>query len=303
MKKLMLVCLLLVNVFTGMSVVSAEDKGFTDSRGVEVTLEQVPSKVVVLGYAEYDTLRELGLETSIIGAPTTNTPKYIGEIPASIQDIGSLKEPNLEVIAELAPDLIIANGRTAELAEELEKIAPTFVLSIDTKNYWESFSSQQMALASLFEKEAETATILSELEAQIAAVNEKNQSSEEKTLTLMLNEGNISVFSANSRFSLIYQVLGFKPVDSEIEDSRHGQEMSYEGILSVNPDRILYLDRTAAIGGDSSANQTFSENELLKQTTASQQNTITPLTSDLWYLGGGLQSVRLQIEELANLVK
>ncbi|MFK8243757.1 MULTISPECIES: ABC transporter substrate-binding protein [unclassified Facklamia] len=304
MKKLVVVLLMLVaSLMSGYTSVSAQSVTVQDSRG-DVTVESTPKKVVVLGYAEYDTLRALGLESLVVGAPMKRVPQYIGEMPAGITDIGSLKEPNLETIAALAPDLIIANGRTAELASELEKIAPVFVLSLDTKHYWDSFTSQNIAIATLFGKEKEANAYIEELSATIESVKEKNDATDEKTLMLMLNEGNISAFSANSRFALVYQILGFKPVDAEIEDSRHGQEMSYEGILSLNPDRIFYLNRTAAIGGDSSTSEDFEKNELLLQTTAGKNEAITPLTSDLWYLsGGGLESFRLQVEEIAASVK
>lgn len=304
MKRVLVCYLFLVSLFLGVSQVYAESIMVKDSRGTELVLEASPSKVVVLGYAEYDTLRTLGLKNIIVGAPKSNTPAYIGEVLESITDIGSLKEPNVEEIATLAPDLIIANGRTAELVSELEKIAPVFVFSIDTNNYWESFVEQNIALATLFDKTEEAANEIAELETLVTSVKTKNDANEEKTLMLMLNEGNISAFSVNSRFSLIYKVLGFKPVDAEIEDSRHGQAMSYEGILSLNPERIFYIDRTVAIGGDTSSSEAFEEQELLKQTIAGKNGNITALSSDLWYLGGGgLESVRKQIEEIAEILK
>lgn len=39
--------------------------------------------------------------------------------------------------------------------------------------------------------------------------------------------------------------------------------MSFEGILAINPERIHYLDRTAAVGGDRSKNSDFDKNELI----------------------------------------
>ncbi|MBD3949364.1 ABC transporter substrate-binding protein [Tuanshanicoccus lijuaniae] len=303
MKKIFVAVVVLLMAVTAMQSVSAAPVTVQDSRG-DVTLSAVPRKVVVLGYAEYDTLRALGVASTVVGAPKTNIPAYIGKIPAEVTDIGSLKEPNLEAIAELAPDLIIANSRTAELASELEKIAPVFVLTPDTKHYWQTFTAQNTALATLFGKEKEAQTYITELAQLINTIKAKNEVSTEKTLMLMLNEGNISAFSTNSRFALLYQILGFKSVDEKIEDSRHGQEMSYEGILRVNPDRIFYIDRTAAIGGDSTGSDTFEKNELLLQSSAGKNGKVTALTSDLWYLAGsGLESFRLQVEEIANSMK
>ena len=55
-----------------------------------------------------------------------------------------------------------------------------------------------------------------------------------------------------------------------------------------------------AIGGDDSANSDILNNDLIQATNAGQNNKIITLTSDLWYLsGGGLESTKLMIEEVA----
>ncbi len=60
------------------------------------------------------------------------------------------------------------------------------------------------------------------------------------------------------------------------------------------------VDRTLAIGGDDSANSDILNNDLIQATNAGQNNKIITLTSDLWYLsGGGLESTKLMIEEVA----
>ncbi|WIK66398.1 siderophore ABC transporter substrate-binding protein [Globicatella sanguinis] len=276
----------------------------TDSLGTELVFEQTPERVVVLGYSEYDTLKALGLEELVVRAPKKNVPAYLGALPEQITDIGSLKEPNSETIAELAPDLIIATGRTAALAEELKQIAPVFVNRIDNANYWESFKSTNLNLATIFNQTEKAEAVIKSLEEKVEQVKQTVADQNQTTLVLMLNEGNLSAFSANSRFALIYQVLGFKAVDDSVEDGTHGQEMSYEGVLSLNPERIFYLDRTATIGGDKTKNADFLTNELIAQTTASQHDAINALTSDLWYLaGGGLGSLSLQIDEIEALIQ
>lgn len=305
MKKIVILLLGIVSLLAGMGKVQAAAAvKVTDSLGTELVFEQTPERVVVLGYSEYDTLKALGLEELVVGAPKKNVPAYLGALPKKITDIGSLKEPNLETIAELGPDLIIATGRTAALAEELKQIAPVFVNRLDNVNFWESFKSTNLNLATIFNQTEKAEAVITSLEEKVEQVKQTVADQNQTTLVLMLNEGNLSAFSANSRFALIYQVLGFKAVDDSIEDGTHGQEVSYEGILSLNPERIFYLDRTAAIGGDKTKNADFLTNELIAQTTASQNDAINALTSDLWYLtGGGLESLSLQIDEIEAFIQ
>lgn len=136
----------------------------------------------------------------------------------------------------------------------------------------------------------------------------------------------MSGIAADGRYSFVYEDLGFKATDLEIEESSHGAKdsssssssssdtssssrssnqyhgsgLSYESISEVNPDIIFVVDRTLAIGGDDSANSDILNNDLIQATNAGQNNKIITLTSDLWYLsGGGLESTKLMIEEVA----
>ena len=131
-----------------------------------------------------------------------------------------------------------------------------------------------------------------------------NEKSKNQALTLMLNEGKMSAFGADSRFAFLYQSLKFKATDAKIEDSKHGQEMSFEGIKEINPDTIILLNRTLAIGGDNSNADTVLNNALFKETNAVKNNRVIQLTSDLWYLsGGGLQSTKLMIEDVQKVLQ
>ena len=272
----------------------------------EVKVKTKPKKIVVFDLGVADTIRELGFVDHIVGMPLKTLPAYLKDLPSSIQPTGSMVEPDIEAIAALEPDLIIASGRTIKYLDQLKEIAPTVIFSVDQKDYWNSVSKNIRLVASLFGKEAETKAEeeIKSLEASIKKVADVNEKSTNKTLTLMLNEGKMSAFGADSRFAFLYQSLKFKATDAKIEDSRHGQEMSFETIKEINPDTIIILNRTLAIGGDNSNADTILNNALFKETNAVKNNRVIQLTSDLWYLsGGGLQSTKLMIEDVQKLLQ
>jgi len=131
-------------------------------------------------------------------------------------------------------------------------------------------------------------------------VKKKAEEANKNALILLANEGKVSAFGPGSRFGLIHDVLGFKPVDPNIEVSTHGQSVSFEYILEKNPDYLFVVDRTAVVGGKTNAKDTV-ENELVKKTKAYQEGHIVYLDPNFWYLsGGGLVSVREMIEEVEN---
>ena len=59
--------------------------------------------------------------------------------------------------------------------------------------------------------------------------------------------------------------------DTQFEDSRHGQEVSFESVKEINPDSSFVINRTLAIGGDNSSNDGVLENALIAETPAAKK--------------------------------
>lgn len=271
----------------------------------EVRVPVNPKKIVSFDLGAVDTIRALGKEDSIVGLPTQGLPAYLSDF-SDRQSVGNMKEPDLEAVAALEPDLIIASGRTVEYMEQFKEIAPTIVFETDNANYWSSVKENIASLAAIFGEEAvkDAEKQLADLDQQIQELAAANQASDKKALAMILNEGNMAINGANSRFAFLYHTLGFHPTDAKIEESRHGQEISFEGINEINPDLIFVLNRTVAIGGDNSSNEAFLRNELIQSTNAGQNDGIITLTSDLWYLsGGGLESIQLMVDDVKDYAK
>ena len=215
-------------------------------------------------------------------------------------------EPDLEALAALEPDLIIASPRTQKFVDKFNEIAPTVLFQASKDDYWTSTKANIESLAGAF---GETGTQkakeeLAKLDKSIQEVATKNESSDKKALAILLNEGKMAAFGAQSRFSFLYQTLKFKPTDTKFEDSRHGQEVSFESVKEINPDILFVINRTLAIGGDNSSNDGVLENALIAETPAAKNGKIIQLTPDLWYLsGGGLESTKLMIEDAQKALK
>ena len=246
-----------------------------------------------------DTIRALGFEKNIVGMPTKTVPTYLKDLAGKVKNVGSMVEPDLEALAALEPDLIIASPRTQKFVDKFNEIAPTVLFQASKDDYWTSTKANIESLASAF---GETGTQkakeeLAKLDKSIQEVATKMKALT-KALAILLNEGKMAAFGAQSRFSFLYQTLKFKPTDTQFEDSRHGQEVSFESVKEINPDILFVINRTLAIGGDNSSNDGVLENALIAETPAAKNGKIIQLTPDLWYLsGGGLESTKLMIED------
>jgi len=268
----------------------------------EVPVKVNPKKIVVFDYGILDSLDKLGIE--VTGVPQASLPPYLKKYKdAKYTNVGSLQEPDFEKINALKPDVILISGRQQKAYEELNKIAPTVYMAVDTKKYMESFKENMNWLGQIFAKEAEIKAELEKIEASIKTVNDAATASGKNGLILLANEGAISAFGPNSRFGIIHDVLGVKPVDPNIEVSSHGNPVTFEYIAEKNPDYLFVIDRNVAVGGEAAGKKSI-ENELVKKTKAFQNGKIIYLDPNYWYLsGGGLASVDEMVKAIDAAVK
>ncbi|AMB99836.1 hypothetical protein AWM75_07600 [Aerococcus urinaehominis] len=274
-----------------------EFKSFYDATST-IQIDEPVERVVVTGYPDYDSLVALGLADKIVAAPKSHQPKYLGQISADIADIGNLHDPDLEVIKAAKPDLIILSERARKHSQELSQIAPVFHYETTNEHYWQHFRDINLELAKIFDKEDQAQALIAALDQaanQVQAYNADH--SDQKTLTLMLSEGDYRDFSGHSRFAFIYQYLNFQTADNTEITAAHGRQVTGAEIDDMNPDRIFVIDRTAAISA--ADDEDLLASPALKETKASQAGAVYELSPDLWYLsGGGLESTKQQIAEI-----
>ncbi|SES98632.1 iron complex transport system substrate-binding protein [Oceanobacillus limi] len=264
----------------------------------ETEVPKNPEKVVVFDFGILDTLDKLGVDVAGV-AQSGTIPTYLEKFASDdYENIGSLKEPDFEKISEIDPDVIIISGRQASLYEQLTEIAPTVHLGVDTTRYMESFKENMEIVGEIFDKQDEIGEELAAIDESISTINEKASSSGKNALIILANDDKISAYGQNSRFGVIHDVFGVPAVDEDIEASTHGMNVTFEYVSEQDPDLLYVVDRSAVVGGESSAQQIV-ENKLMEGTKSYQNDDIYYLNPDVWYLsGGGLTSVSEMINEI-----
>ena len=100
----------------------------TDVMGREVTLDSAPQRVVGMSASITEVLYAIGI-TPVGATEDIDYP----EAAASLPTFGSGYQPDLEALAALEPDLIIANAQlNGQIMDQLEAIAPTVAVLILT---------------------------------------------------------------------------------------------------------------------------------------------------------------------------
>lgn len=267
----------------------------------EITLNKKPKRVVVFDFGVLDVLDYIG--EGVVGLPKQSLPDYLDKYnDDQYTNVGSLKEPNFETIYELKPDLIIISTRQASLYDEFKRIAPTLYLDFKGEDYLNSFKSNLTTLGQIFDKEELLAQEIESIEKEIDALHEQASSSSATALFIMANDGNLSVYGADSRFGIIYNEFGLAQADENIEASTHGQKVTFEYILDKDPDYLFVMDRAAVVGGETSAQQVM-DNDFIKSTKAYKSQSITYLDPFVWYVAtGGITGIKTMISEVQSAI-
>ena len=268
----------------------------------EVLVARNPQTVVVYDYGLLDIVDSLGVE--VVGVVKATLPEYLSKFKDDAYvDVGTLFEPNFERIYELQPDVILVSGRQAEVYEELNRIAPTVYLTIDPQDYWASFSSNVRILGDIFGRTDFAEAELASLQASMEEIADQAGQLRAKALILMVNDGALSVYGPGSRFGVVHKEFGFPPADEGIEVVNHGQSVSFEYLVTVNPDLIFVIDRAATVGGSVSARQVM-DNPLVRMLKAHKSDSIYYLNSQVWYTAsGGLAGTKIMVEDLKTVFK
>ncbi|MBV7388361.1 siderophore ABC transporter substrate-binding protein [Pasteurellaceae bacterium TAE3-ERU1] len=283
------------------SVALANDVTVQSVQGAQ-TVPQNPQRIAVFDFGALDTIATLG--GNVVALPkATALPAYLNAFAGEqYRDVGSLKEPNFEVLNEVAPDLSIISARQAKVEQRFAEIAPVYYSGIDILQFYPSFQQNVRNIATILNKSAQADEKLNALDAQVQAIRAKSQG--KTALVLLVNESKLSTYGDASRFGLIFQGYGFTPADKNIKASTHGMSVSFEYVLEHNPDYIFVIDRTAAITEKKDNAKTVLNNDIIKRTKAYQHGHIVYLDAANWYLAmGGLQSMQAMNDEVQAALK
>lgn len=262
------------------------------------TTASADQRIATFDLGSLDTLDALGLSASVVGVPKASLPNYLEQYAAdTYTDIGGLRSPDMAAIDASDPSLILFTGRQGDWEAELGDIAPLLNTSLQGDDYLTAFDANVRELASRLDAESEAEEALETLHAEIESRRETLNNAP-RTLVVTHNGGNLML----NQHPVVYEVLGVEAlampdsVTSEKRGNRTFTPLSAEAIAEINPEVVLVIDRSAAIGDEPANGDQL--RATLAEAGANPQ--LVMLTPALWYLsGGGLQSLALQVEEVA----
>ena len=161
--------LLVVCLFSS-ALASSYPFSITDDLGRNVTLKTEPKRIIAMLPSHTETIFALGAGSKLVGIDEySNYPKLE---TSKIQKVGNAFVPNLEAIAALKPDLVLADESTSsKLVSNLEKLGIT-VYGASAQTYLETFE-KIAALGRMINRETNSLRLITGMRNEINAITAK----------------------------------------------------------------------------------------------------------------------------------
>ena len=150
LKKLMVVATTMITMVTFVACGNSNDKTkgtvenkfsitITDSTGETITLDKKPERIVSMAPSTTEIVAALGGEDRLVGRTKyCNYPESVNVLP----EIGGTKDPNVEKIIELQPDLVVGSTHVAqEVIEKLREVGIPTVFVNEQENFEGTYSA------------------------------------------------------------------------------------------------------------------------------------------------------------------
>lgn len=263
-------------------LVSAAERTVQDEQGT-FTISGTPQRIVALEFSFVDALAAVGV--SPVGvADDKNSERVIPSVRAAIKpwtSVGMRSQPSLEVIAELKPDLIIADAeRHTAVYQDLSRIAPTLLLKSRGETYAENLESAALVGIAVNKEQQMQARIAKHK--AVMAEYKTHFSSQDTIQFAVITEKGMWMHGPASYAGGVINQLGLNsPIPDQTEKAY--LPTSFEQLLKVNPDWLLlgaYSEQTVV--------DEWQKNPLFKMLKVSQNSRSVEVAPELWSLNRGM---------------
>ncbi|GGB96743.1 iron siderophore-binding protein [Marinobacterium zhoushanense] len=257
-----------------------------------------PQRVVALELSFVDALALV--EITPIGIADDNQPAKL--IPAlrerigSWHSVGTRSQPSLELIAQLKPDLIIADSaRHAEIIDDLQQLAPTLLLRSRGTTYGQNLETLQRIGDAVGRSEM-MAQRLQLHHQRMARYRHRLSPHKESVQFAVASDKGLWLHSGNSYAGSLIQTLGLRtPITAS--DAQPYVPTGLEQLLKVNPDWLLvgrYSDKTLL--------DKWQHTPLFSLLNAQRAQQIVDVSPALWSLSRGVIAAEQMAEQLDRLL-
>ncbi|WP_064682592.1 ABC transporter substrate-binding protein [Rhizobium bangladeshense] len=226
------------------AVAQAEDKkvSIVDDRGVTVEVPAQPKRIASISYFADDVALALGIKPVASTYMTAGRePAFLLGLTAGMKQIGQRAKPNLELLSEAKPDLIIAIRRyTVGNAAQLQNIAPYVAYNMELLE--ESYS-ETAALSKLLGKPERGEQLNADFRKHLAEFAAKAPKDVHPRFLIMWGGATPFAFhTENTSASIVAAIGGDNVPGPKTPGGEFGIDLSLETMLEKDPEVIFVYD-------------------------------------------------------------
>jgi len=222
-----------------------------------VTIEKEPRRVVTIAPSLTEDLYYLGLFDRVVGVT------QFDDFPPGVANVtrigGYGKYANLELIANLSPDLIIADSYSLSILDQLEKIAP--VVIVDPKDI-NGIYRQIDLLGKVTNREEQAKLVIGEMKGEIAYIESKVRDLPRPKVFFILSY--CQGYWTAGRGTFMDSVITLAGGRNIFNDTKGWVKVSDEQIIVRDPDVIVVLP-TAGVNATELCNGPLSVTTAVKE--------------------------------------
>lgn len=253
-----------ISIFFAVALSLPASAGTWQHEGGTITLDEPPERVVALNWAATEALLLLGV-TPVGVADRDGYDVWVNEpeLPEHVPNIGTRVAPSLEAIAELKPDLIVTSAEMAPAAKLLERIAPTYVVSVykEGSQPFEKASEMLTTLSEMLGQEARAHSILMDIDNTLATqrrrLEEAGMTNRPIALVNFMDARHVRIYAPNGLYQSALDGLGLENAWPRQGNFWGFSVVGLESIAPYEDSRIVVIAPTAPGLADTLADSPF----------------------------------------------
>ncbi len=300
----------------GADATTGGSRTITDAKGTQVTLPAKPVRVLPLSEPTLDATIALGLKpiATTAGRGQNAIPAYLQPRAKGIESVGGLGTPNLEQVAQLAPDVILLDGtafQDAAVIDKLRKIAPTVFVSKTGQDWRTAFEGTADALG----RASEGADVLAAYDQHVNETKLAIAPRVDETVSVVrwAGIGLPAVLMKELCSGRVLTDLGLpRPEFQDEMGPGHTVPVSLEELEKIDGDWIFFgalggggvdaggVDTPADVESARDAIETARETPGFSRLKAVQANHVVPVDGSAWTSAGGPIAANVIVDDVAR---
>ncbi|CAN7718303.1 ABC transporter substrate-binding protein [Mesorhizobium sp. LjRoot246] len=204
-------------------------------------------RIVCLDDGLAETLLMLGVgPIAIAGRDIWETWVVEPPLPPEIADVGTLLEPNLELLQQLTPDIILSMPYLDGIKPLLERVAPVTTIGLYTEAgqpYQRAIEATRQ-LAGLVGKESEGEALIAATDAYFWEVRQQLAPLSARPIYVVsfMDPRNVRVYGAKSLFQEVFDRIGLRNAWTAETNYWGFSTVGIDGLATSSDARLVYLE-------------------------------------------------------------